>query len=137
MTVSIIAPVEKQTTRKPVIESTLPLINIVFLLLIFFLVAGAFQTPLLDDIKAPRAAVEFDDIVFAPNEWVYAKLDGELVFHGDALALSDLEKTLKEQHAVLFADEQLEAHSLVRILNGFEAAGSEGVMLVTEKERGR
>ena len=46
-----------EARRKPQSESVLPLVNIVFLLLIFFMLAGAFNKPDLFNIVAPKTEV--------------------------------------------------------------------------------
>ena len=129
------ALVERNIARKPEIESTLPLINIVFLLLIFFLVAGTLQTPKNKSIAPPKQAITFDAVEFLPSEWVYTASDGSLSYNDAPLLLSSLEPALKDGKAVLYADEMMSGAHLTRILESFEAAGCDGVMLVTEQVR--
>lgn len=122
-------------TRKPEIESTLPLINIVFLLLIFFLIAGTFQTPLAEDIDAPHTAVVFEDIDFLPSQWIYADAYGRLSYDRRLLEEDQLSSAFQMGRAVLFADQELRGGDLARVLRSIELAGGERVMLITELQQ--
>ena len=48
----------EEQRRKPVYENLLPLVNVVFLLLIFFMVAGAFTEPEMFTIDTPEATTD-------------------------------------------------------------------------------
>ncbi len=134
---SAVPTIEITQARKPVIESTLPLINIVFLLLIFFLVAGTLQTPLVNTIDAPKAGVTFDEVQFLPSEWLYADAYGRLSFENHETEGAAVSAALKDGSVVLFADQDLRGSDLASILRSIEDAGGERVMLVTELERGQ
>lgn len=75
--------------RRPPLEPVLPLINVVFLLLIFFMVAGHLAPPQNNDVKAPHSAsqgVRDDDSQPALS----LKRDGGLFYRGQAVADADL-----------------------------------------------
>lgn len=128
------AAVERELSRKPDIEPTLPLINIVFLLLIFFLVAGTFQSPSLKSITTPDQAIVFEDIEFQPSEWIYVEGNGSLTFSDQPLALENISIAIKNGRAVLFADRTLKGASLTPILEALERTDGEGILLITKQE---
>ena len=74
--------------RRPPLEPVLPLINVVFLLLIFFMVAGHLAPPQNSDVKAPASdsASLRDDSQPA----LTLKRDGGLFYRGKAVADNDL-----------------------------------------------
>ncbi|WP_417477123.1 ExbD/TolR family protein [Maricaulis sp.] len=126
--------IARHETRRPPVEAALPLINIVFLLLIFFLMAGSMQSPIEKSIMAPSQAVSFDDVEFVPADWLYLAADGRLVFRGDAVELADIAGTLIEDRGVLFADSETPGASINAVLRAYETAGSQGVLLITARE---
>jgi len=130
-----IPQLDMPATSKPAIESTLPLINIVFLLLIFFLVGGTFIVPSEKTISPPSTSIDFEGIQFPPSQWVYANSLGELTFEDKSITFANLPKTSTKGRAVLFADGGIRGGDLVQTLNAFEIAGVKSVLLVTERER--
>lgn len=127
--------VERVVSHQPAIEAALPLINIVFLLLIFFLMAGSLQSPADTSISAPGQTVRFGDTEFLPNEWLYLSKDGALAFQGEAVAIEAIGKTLKEGRGVLFADRAVTGETLKAVLRAYQSAAAGQVLLVTERER--
>lgn len=126
--------IARHDTRRPPVEAALPLINIVFLLLIFFLMAGSMQSPIEKSIMAPTQAVGFDDVEFAPADWLYLAADGRLVFRGDTVEITDITGTLIEGRGVLFADAEASGARINEILRAYESAGSQGILLITARE---
>ncbi|WP_417493322.1 ExbD/TolR family protein [Maricaulis sp.] len=126
--------IARQETRRPPVEAALPLINIVFLLLTFFLMAGSLQSPIEKSIMAPTQAVEFDDVEFSPGDWLYLAADGRLVFRGEEIALTDIAATLIQDRGVLFADAQTPGGTVNAMLRAYEDAGSQGILLITARE---
>lgn len=129
--------VDREVSHSPQIEPTLPLINIVFLLLIFFMIAGSFQLPLMDSIETPTQTLEVEGVAFEPQDWLYVTQAGDTVYRGQALPLSDLSLAVKDGQSVLFADGELVGRDLSTILKALEASGAERVMLITERETAR
>lgn len=126
--------IEPDTMRRPVIEPTLPLINIVFLLLIFFLIAGTIQSPISQDVIVPSQSVSFDEVEFTPDEWIYAQSDGSLSFGGEPITESDFGSAMKSNRVVLFADANLRGEKLTKILRALNETGCDQVMIVTAFE---
>lgn len=126
--------IARQDSRRPPVEAALPLINIVFLLLIFFLMAGSMQSPIEKSIMAPTQAVSFDDVEFVPADWLYLSAEGRLVFRGEEVVLADIAETLIENRGVLFADAATPGAAINDLLRAYEAAGSHGILLITARE---
>ncbi|MFS4583522.1 ExbD/TolR family protein [Phaeobacter sp. C3_T13_0] len=115
-------------------EPTIALINIVFLMLIFFMIAGTLAGP----IDRKVSLIKTTDIDGRePPDALVIYADGTLHLRGvivtDATAyLAEL--TTKERAVVrIVPDRDLPAHKLVGIGSALRAAGAERVMLVSEK----
>lgn len=121
----------KQTRRK---EPTIALINIVFLMLIFFLVAGTLSQPLDGDLDLVRTA----DLEGAlPPDTVVVHPDGRLSYRGETIAgLEAFLATRSEEERKtvrLVPDRELPAQELVKLARELRGAGAESVMVVTQR----
>lgn len=121
-------------------ERILPLINIVFLLLIFFMVAGklAASDPL--EIKPPQSALESEA---GPRELlVLLDAEGHLALDGEVMDESTLKAALQkrlsgdEVRIRLKADGRTEATRVVALMELLQDAGAEKVKLLTVAEGG-
>lgn len=128
--------IERATYHRPSVEAVLPLINIVFLLLIFFLAAGSLSSPLDKSIEAPIQTVEFESVESLPADWLYLHADGGLTFQEYNLSKEDISSTLTERNGTLFADRNVKGKVLSEVLKAYEQAGAENVLLLTEKDGG-
>lgn len=102
--------------RKPRIESIVPMINVVFLLLIFFLMTSQIAPPDPFEVTAPKAR---EGAEAEAKAVLYINSAGRLHFDGtnDAAALSRLQGLSSEETTVLLrADAALEASRLAEIL---------------------
>ncbi len=113
-------------------EGLLPLINVVFLLLLFFLIAGIIlrdQLPTLPDTANGR-----DDR--RPDMDLVVKADGSLRLDGSPIQRSALGKQLPEYDASdrlrLGVDEQLSMAELERLFQTLDEAGHPQVILLTD-----
>jgi biopolymer transport protein ExbD len=123
-------------------ENVLPLINIVFLLLIFFMIAGALSVtaPFPLDPPATRAAAASE----APREGVAIGADGELAFGGDVIRLDQLGArvaTWREEsngNALLSvrADEAAGTGHLLEVIEVLRDAGVESFRLLSIGDSG-
>lgn len=124
--------------RRP--EGTIALINVVFLLLIFFLVAGSLTPPLDGDVSL----VETNDAdASGPPDAVSARVDGQLYYRGDpvtAAAFLESRNGIEadaEQGAApeikLVADKDLPARRLLEILEEFRSLGAGRVLVITRR----
>lgn len=115
-------------------EPTIALINIVFLMLIFFMIAGTLAVPLDKDVTL----IEAKDLEGRePPDALVVHADGRLTLRGEVLAdaaayaavLSD-----EEREAVrIVPDRDLPARDLVKLGNALRAAGAKRVLLVSER----
>ena len=113
-------------------ETTIALINIVFLMLIFFLIAGT-VTPPLDREVTLISTVEAD--AAEPPDALFVTADGTLRARG---AETTVERFLTEREAAggtvkLAADRDLAAIRLIEVVGELRAAGVETVSVVTER----
>ncbi|MEP3048949.1 MAG: biopolymer transporter ExbD [Roseibium sp.] len=121
--------------KKP-LETTISLINIVFLMLIFFLVAGQLAPPL--DPEVTLAQIEEIDPL-PPPDALYVRKDGALVYREQPITAAaylsefegegDAEKTTIR----LAADQGLTTDHLLKHVAALYQAGASRVVLVTQK----
>ena len=118
--------------KRPPRESIVPMINVVFLLLIFFLMTAQITPPDPFDITPPDSEAE------TPAEGqniLYISADGDLVFaeaKGDAIfaALSDVDFA-PEEPLMIRADKTVEASRIAALLPRLAAAGVQHVKLLS------
>ncbi len=115
-------------------EPTIALINIVFLMLIFFMVAGTLAKPLDKDLRLVSTA-ELEGR--PPPDGLVLHPDGRMSHHGKdvASAASYLEGQPDDARDVvrLVLDRDLHAQTLVARANELRAAGAKQVLVVTER----
>lgn len=119
---------------KPQREPTIALINIVFLMLVFFMVAGTLTRPLNQDVTL----IETRDLEGrAPPDALVVHPDGRMSFAGqDIVSAVDFIATLPEDDRAtvrILPDRALPARTLVRLTRELRAAGAERVLLVTQR----
>ncbi|MEM6825814.1 MAG: biopolymer transporter ExbD [Pseudomonadota bacterium] len=115
-------------------EPTIALINIVFLMLVFFLVAGTLAQP----IDGQLQLVETSELKGrAPPDALIIHQDGQLSYRGQRLldvaaftAERDAEQLAKVR---VVPDRELDANRLVEISRALRAEGSGSVVIVTEQ----
>jgi len=120
----------RQTSRR---EPTIALINIVFLMLVFFLVAGTVAQPLDGTLNLVRTS-DLDGA--APPDALVVHPDGRMSFRGIEIASIEvfLAARAPGDGAVrVVPDRDLPAARLVEIGAALSAAGAEQVVLVTER----
>lgn len=121
----------RQKTKR---EPTIALINIVFLMLVFFMVAGTLAQPMDSDLKLIRTA----DLEGrpAPDALVITE-DGTLSYQGtqilSAAAFMQRQESRSEPVVRLVPDRDLAARDLVRIARELRSAGAGRVLIVTER----
>jgi len=74
-------------------ENVLPLINIVFLLLIFFMIAGALSTTAPFPLHPPQTGAA--DATEAPRDGIAIGAEGQLAFAGEEIQLDDLSERIE------------------------------------------
>ena len=126
----------RQHSKKNEDDSVLPLINIVFLLLIFFMIAGRLAVNDPFRIEPPHSnsdgKTKVNETVIALGE------DGRLVFEGQLIEESELEKLVierlqsnSETQIQLKADANAEAVNVVEVMELLRSAGVKKLQLLT------
>lgn len=118
-------------------ENVLPLINIVFLLLIFFMIAGVISatTPFPVDPPRTRAAEASDP----PQDGIAIGGEGQLAFGGEEIELAELDDHLanwQEEAAsgevlAVQADAEASTRRLLDVIEHLRAADVATIRLVT------
>lgn len=117
-------------------ESTIALINVVFLMLIFFLIAGTLAPPMDREVALVESSAGEPA---APPDALSVRKDGALFWRG---APSDIE-TFMAQHGSAEAggpvriavDRELPGADLVDLLSTLKAAGAGEIRVVTQRGR--
>ena len=123
---ALISPRPRRAAREPVV----PMINVVFLLLIFFLMTAQILPPAPFDLTLPNASGDEDTGQAA----LYISAEGEIAFdtaRGDA-ALAQAVAATEDAPLRLHADATLPAATLAQILAQLTALGATRVEIVTE-----
>lgn len=131
-------PTEEHRTELSVV----PLVNVVFLLLVFFMLAGQISSPEPLDVQPPRSIS--DQEATEEGVSVLLTLDGQVALERVVVPESELtERTaaiLAERPAAAFqvkADARVDAVRMIRIMESLRAAGVERLTLLTEQDRSR
>ncbi|MGX1197575.1 ExbD/TolR family protein [Parvibaculum sp. MBR-TMA-1.3b-4.2] len=115
-------------------ESVVPLINIVFLLLIFFMVVGELAAPTPFPLEPPQSS---SDLASEKREAeLFVSADGKLSFNGADVTeatLADALGTTPPAEVRVAADGKVEARLVGRLLAGLREAGVKRAFLVTVK----
>ncbi|MEP5730422.1 MAG: biopolymer transporter ExbD [Sulfitobacter sp.] len=124
----------KLSKGKPQREPTIALINIVFLMLVFFMVAGTLAQPLDSSLKLINTR---DLEGRPPPNALVVHAYGRLAYQGrDQIDAADFVTTLSEtdrQVVRLAPDRNLPGRDLVALTRDLRAAGAQKVVLVTER----
>jgi|AntRauTorckE5430_2_1112549.scaffolds.fasta_scaffold71728_2 biopolymer transport protein ExbD len=115
-------------------EPTIALINIVFLMLVFFMVAGTLGQPLDRSLDLVRTA-DLDGR--APPDALVIHPDGRLEFRGveqtsAAMFYATLPETARDTVRIV-PDRALPARDLITLSRDLRAAGAQRVLVVTER----
>ena len=114
-------------------EPTIALINIVFLMLIFFMVAGTLVAPIDPDLKLVRAK-DLDGT--EPADVLVIKADGSLSSRGQLITnVSQFYERVRNetQTGRLMPDQNTPAHRVIEIARSLRQAGAERVVILSEK----
>ena len=124
----------RRKTAKTEREPTIALINVVFLMLIFFLVAGTIAPSLDKDLSLVSTA---DIEGTAPADALVVHPDGRMSHKGQTIAsaaefISALPEESRDRVRIV-PDRELSANTLVGIGRALREAGAETVAIVTER----
>ena len=123
---ALLAPRPRRASREPVV----PMINVVFLLLIFFLMTAQIVPPAPFDLTLPTAEGEED----GGQNALFINAMGEIAFgeaRGEA-ALSEAVAQTEDTTLRIQADAALDAARLARVLAQLSALGATRIEIVTE-----
>lgn len=124
--------------EKPPRENTIALINIVFLMLIFFLIAGTLAPPMEDiDLIATSNSRPVE-----PPRALFITDKAELIYQGKAVTVEDYVAGLKESasedgqgpQARIAADSKLPAVQLIDVIDRLRSAGAGRITVITERK---
>ncbi|WP_417766152.1 ExbD/TolR family protein [Spongiibacter tropicus] len=118
-------------------DNMIPLINIVFLLLIFFMVAGQMRAGLVGDITLPDANLETP----TPPKAIAIQIDrsGQTYLFGTPTSIEDIQQQLQTLPAeqplniALQADRELKAAQLDTLLAALRGLSNATTSLYTKK----
>ncbi|MCP9484109.1 biopolymer transporter ExbD [Shimia sp. CNT1-13L.2] len=122
--------------RKPRAESIVPMINVVFLLLVFFLMTAQIAPPEPFEITRPTAAKGAEP---ADTPTLYINSEGEMRYldHADQAALSALKVLSAETPTLLIkADAKTKAKIIARAMRDLAEAGFRSIEVVVETTQG-
>lgn len=130
-----IAPIWIRTSKKSTEDNLIPLINIVFLLLIFFMVAGKIQQPLVSDPQLPKTP-ENPERQKNQNS-IQLELTAEAIYiNGEITNQQDLLQHLEllpdDKQIFLHADKQLATIHLNSFLTTLRKSGHKSFEIVTQ-----
>ncbi|MEM1374764.1 MAG: biopolymer transporter ExbD [Pseudomonadota bacterium] len=120
-------------TRRAKGEPTLPLINIVFLMLIFFLVTSQMARPL--DSELELVNTDEEELV-APPDAIVLNAEGTVTFRGEAASVEEIARRLEAggiSEARILPDRRAPARAVIDLAAELRAAGAEAVFIVTEQ----
>ena len=129
---------DEHTSGRADIDLT-PMIDVVFLLLIFFLLTSIFSKPSipLDLPEAETARIEGE-----PEISVIVKKDGDILLNGRNIGLSELFGELSVFHKnngskdiAIISDKTVPFGRVVEVMDAIKMAWLENISIVTEKKR--
>lgn len=122
-------------------ENLIPLINIVFLLLIFFMLAGTFARPDRFEVAPPSSLSPTP--AQEQQMTVLLSADGRLAIGDQEVDKPELQRLIMDRLSAepdlqvqLKADQNLAAEKLIDIMESLRAAGLEKLMLLTVLDEG-
>jgi biopolymer transport protein ExbD/biopolymer transport protein TolR len=130
----------RKNTEDPQVDLT-PMVDVVFLLLIFFMISTTFiDTPGID-IKLPASSAETP--IQAPEEiTVYLAKNGEIHYEKEEISFAELTSLLKSYHAqaagmtfLLLADRDARHGKVVQVMDVAREAGFGKLAIGTERKK--
>lgn len=119
--------VKRQSRREP----TIALINVVFLMLVFFLVAGSFAPPLDPDLTLVKTQ---DLDTTQPPQALVINAEGELSYEGSSIeSVLSVAQNFQDKPIRIIPDQDLSANTLIARARELRAAGVPRVIIVTEE----
>ena len=121
-------------TRREI--SVVPLIDVIFQLLIFFLMAGTIQ--IMDALPVSPPLAESGKVVDEGSIVILLGADGKIMVNDKLITMSDIIPTVSDKlkhfpllTITLKADQGLKAKQLIEVMEYVQAAGGQNISLVT------
>jgi biopolymer transport protein ExbD len=111
-------------------EPTIALINVVFLMLVFFLVAGQIANPVDHDVTLVSAPLDPSD---APQDVLVITADGARYWQGAVADPADFAAAQGDGPLRIMPDRDTDARALVILAAELRALAGQDVVLVTEQ----
>jgi len=129
----------KKTNSQDAEENVLPLINIVFLLLIFFLWAGTISVPDLFEVTPPLSNNENPElgselVILIGGDGRYAFENNEISLNDLFLSIKDAIKNSPQQKFKIKADASIDTGKVINVMEILRNAGVVNMTLITSKE---
>ena len=132
------SPIEESQTE----FSVVPLVNVVFLLLVFFMLVGEISAPEPLDVQPPRSISDREDM--GDSVKILLTRDGQIAVEHVVVPVSRLServaRILAERPSAAFqlkADARVEATRMIQTMESLRAAGVERLTLLTEQAGAR
>lgn len=117
-----------------------PLIDVVFLLLIFFLLTAVFVKPSIP-LDLPKS--ETAKVIDKPEVSVTIKKDGSIMLNDDDILLPELyaalskiyRDLLRDRDISLMADKEVSFGRVIEVMDIAKRAGVENISVLTERKR--
>ncbi|MCE3233392.1 MAG: exbD [Rickettsiaceae bacterium] len=127
----------KRNPRKKQQISLIPMINIIFLLLVFFIIAGTIEVVDTFDLVLPKSQTGKSK---APVDVViYLSADGKIAVNSDVVTEQTLQTIVKtlfiddpKQQISIKSDASVPAKTVITVMNLIEKAGGSDVSLITQ-----
>ena len=130
-----------RTKRKKQDVSLIPLINVIFLLLIFFMVAGTVEGIDIFEVDLPKS--ENGITKSSGQAIIYLNEDGRIAVNNDIVEEKNLKTIVNtlfidnpKQKVTIKSDASVSAKKLILVMNMVENAGGIDVSLVTQSASG-
>ncbi len=129
----------KRRSREPLNFEMTPLIDVVFLLIIFFMVTSVFKKDELSLLLALPKAASGESIKASEKEFLKLELSAEeLAVAGEKISLEELPSRLlnisdKTQPVEMRVDKDVRYERVINVLDSLKAAQLQNINLITEK----
>lgn len=129
----------KRRSREPLHFEMTPLIDVVFLLIIFFMVTSVFKKDELSLLLALPKAASGESIKASEKEFLKLELSAEeLAVGGEKISLEELPSRLlnisdKTQPVEMRVDKDVRYERVINVLDSLKAAQLQNINLITEK----
>ncbi|MBT3347226.1 MAG: biopolymer transporter ExbD [Thiotrichales bacterium] len=118
-----------------------PLVSVIFLLIIFFLVAGTIKAPDFWDLEHPQSSST--DPAEVLDIEIYLDQEGKIAVSGREVEnryqlhylIERLTRNSSAESVEIHADHRVDSHKIIEILEELRESGVKKVELVTEVER--